>query len=206
MAKKEAEVWKPHPEYTGIEVSTLGRVRTLDKLVSCRGNGTRLVKGRVLKPWDTRGGYLQVSVKVDGKWTAKRVNRLVAQAFLPNPKRLPQVNHKDCDRKNNKVENLEFCTASYNQKYRSKYGVSQTEAVGHHLFAVNLSTLEVSHFRSQMEASRALGIFNQNISNVIKGSRNQAGGFWFTNDDNNMDDTIKQKLYEIKHRSTLKMH
>jgi len=191
------EIWKAHPEYAGIEVSTLGRVRTLDRLVS-NGTGTRLVKGRVLKQSNTSHGYLQVNVKVDGKWITKRVHRLIAQTFIDNPENLPQINHRDCNRKNNHVDNLEFCTASYNSQYRGKFGISNTELKGRPLFAINLNTNEVSRFRSQGEASRELGVFQSNVYKVIKGKYKQTGGFWFVNDDDKADDAIKCKLHTLQ--------
>ncbi len=194
--ENETEIWKSHPEYAGIEVSTLGRVRTLDRAVPTE-RGTWFFKGRVLKQSNSKGGYLKVSIKVDGKWTAKKVHRLVAQTFIPNPDNLPEVNHKDCNRKNNNVENLEWCSKSYNCQYREKYGVSQTEAVGHPLFAVNLTTMEVLHFRSKAEAGRVLGIFNQSINNVIKGKIKQTGGYWFKEDDDNGIETDNDKLKGI---------
>lgn len=211
MANSEGEIWRAHPEYTGIEVSTLGRVRTLDRVVPCRGNGTRLVKGRVLKQYSDKGGYLQAQIKVDEKWIMKRVNRLVAQTFIPNPDNLPQANHKDCDRTNNNVENLEWCTPKYNCQYREKYGVSRTEAAGKPVFAINLSTIEVTHFQSQREAGRELGVCNSMIAAVIKGKRNQTGGYWFVNDDWHAVDIVKSKLHDvggiglkIKHRASIK--
>lgn len=194
--ENETEIWKSHHEYAGIEVSTLGRVRTLDRVVSSEKR-TQFFKGRILKPSSEKGGYLKVGVKVDGKWTQKKVHRLVAQTFIPNPENLPEVNHKDCNRKNNNVENLEWCTHSYNRQYREKYGVSQTEALGHPVFAINLATLGVSHFRSQAEAGRVLGVFNQSISNVIKGKIKQAGGYWFKEDDNNGIEADNDKLKGI---------
>lgn len=113
----ETEIWKKHPEIVGIEVSTLGRVRTLDRLES-REKYTRSIKGRVLKQSNRKDGYLQVSFRMNGKAITKKVHRLIAEAFIPNPDNLPEVNHKDCNRANNNVENLEFCTRSYNRQYR----------------------------------------------------------------------------------------
>jgi len=197
MINSEEEIWKAHPEYTGIEVSTLGRVRTLDRVVPCRGNGTRFVKGRILKQYSNKGGYLIAQIKIDEKWITKQVHRLVAQTFIPNTNGFPMVNHLDCNRKNNNVKNLEWCTASYNNQYREKYGVSQTEALGSPVFAISLSTLEVSHFSSQQEAGRILGVFQGNINRVIKGSRNQAGGFWFVNDDGHAVEVVKSKLHDV---------
>jgi len=113
----ETEIWKKHPEIVGIEVSTLGRVRTLDRTVKS-GEITQFVKGRVLKQYNRKDGYLQVNFRMNGKAISKKVHRLIAEAFIPNPDNLPEVNHKDCNRANNNVENLEFCTRSYNRRYR----------------------------------------------------------------------------------------
>ena len=197
MVNSEEEIWRAHPEYTGTEVSTFGRVRTLDRVVPCGENGTRFVKGRILKQCENVNGYLQVGIPIDGKWSMKRVNRLIAQTFIQNPKNLPQVNHRDCDRKNNNVDNLEWCTASYNRRYQEKFGISSTEARGHPLFAINLDTLEVLHFRSRVEAGRKLGISDGNINSVIKGSRKTAGGFWFKEDDGDGIEIDNDKLNDI---------
>lgn len=194
--ENQVEIWKVHPDITGIEVSTLGRVRTLDRAVS-NERGTWFFKGRILKPSSTKGGYLKVGIKIDGKFINKKVHRLVAQTFIPNPENLPEVNHKNCIRDDNSVENLEWCSKSYNRQYREKYGASQTEAVGHPVFAINLATLEVSHFSSQGEAGRELGVFGQSISNVIKGKIKQAGGYWFKEDKDNGIEIDKDKLKGI---------
>lgn len=190
MAKSEHEIWKSHPDILGIEVSTLGNVRTLDKVVPTK-SGNRFIKGRILKQHISKSnGYSYVGFRIDGKFVSKRVHRLVAQTFIPNPDNLHQVNHKNCDRSDNRVENLEWCTVSYNNRYREEFG----KAKGLPVFAINLSTMEISQFSSQTEASRKLGVFQQHINHVIKGKRKQTGGFWFTNADDNVDDVIKHKL------------
>lgn len=205
MINNEKEIWRAHPDIPGIEVSTLGRVRTLDMVTSSE-TYTRFTKGRVLKQSNNISGYMYVSIKVYGKYFNKRVHRIVAQTFLPNPDDLPEINHKDNNPLNNEASNLEWCTREYNIAYREKYGTPAKESVPKSpLFAINLSTLEVLHFRSQHEASRELGVDNSNINRVIKGGLNQTHGYWFVNDDNNAVDTIKQKLYEIKHRATSNM-
>ena len=192
------EIWKAHPDIPGIEVSTMGNVRTLDKVVSGKGNVTYLKNGRILKQYlNHNSGYLQVGVSIDGKRVTKLVHRLIAQAFIPNPEELPQINHKDSDRTNNNVSNLEWCTPKYNSQYREKYGVSRMEVAGKPIFAISLVTLEILHFSSQWEASQKLGVDRSSINMVIRGKRKQAGGFWFKADDGNGIEIDKDKLNDI---------
>ena|SRR5690554_4443951 len=70
--------------------------------------------GTVLKSRPLTGGYHYVSVKINGKFVTRRVHRLIAQAFIPNPENKPEVNHKDGDKSNNAVSNLEWVTSSEN--------------------------------------------------------------------------------------------
>ena len=194
MNKSDSEIWKTYPEFDFVQGSNLGRVRTVDRVVKTK-NGMRLIKGHILKQQLDRYGYLFVSFRVNGKKVNRKVHRIIAQTFLPNPNELPQVNHIDCDRTNNNVDKLEWCTHEYNMQYKEKYGTSAAEALGCPVYAVNLETLEVSKFPSQLEASRALGIVGQNISAVIKGKLKTAGGYWFTEDESEI---TKDKLQEIK--------
>lgn len=179
----EKEIWKKHPDIEKLEVSSFGRLRS--------------VKGHYYKNWRSRGGYFYVSFSIDGKITSKSVHRLVAQTFIKNADNLPQVNHKDCDRTNNNVDNLEWCTASYNSKYREKFGMPNIETLGKPVLAISLDTHEVSRYPSQHEAGRKLGISDGNISSVVKGRLKQTGGFWFVNADEHALDIVKSKLHDV---------
>ena len=115
------EIWKPVIGYEGLyEVSNTGRVRSLDMYVKNGHCSYRLHKGKVLSPSKNTDGYLQVGLCCNGKYKKCLVHRLVSQAFLPNPDNLPEVNHKDEDKTNNRVENLEFCDRKYNLNYGSR--------------------------------------------------------------------------------------
>lgn len=77
-------------------------------------------KGNPLKPYDNGYGYLIVDLHdLNGGKRHRKVHRLVADAFIPNPDNLPEVNHRDEDKYNNAVSNLEWCTSSYNKRYGS---------------------------------------------------------------------------------------
>lgn len=98
------EQWKTIGEFPTYSISDCGHVR----------NDTT---GNILKGGFDRDGYRQVTLCYKGKQYNRRICRLVAIAFLPNPSNLPMVNHKDENKENDFVENLEWCTAKYNNSY-----------------------------------------------------------------------------------------
>lgn len=114
------EIWKSIVGYEGLyEVSNLGNVRSVDRYVNHPKGGLSLRKGKLLQPNKNHQGYYCVLLSKSCKTENRRVHRLVAEAFIPNPDNLPQINHKDEDKSNNIVTNLEWCTCSYNIMYGS---------------------------------------------------------------------------------------
>ena len=189
------EVWKTYPDYNFIEVSNLGRVRTKDRTVTRSDGRKQFIKGRFLKQQRGRGGYMYVHFRVSGRSVNLLVHRMIAITFIPNPNNYPEVNHIDNDRTNNVVSNLEWCTRKYNEAYKKNFGTSVVEVLGRPVFAVNLETGNVLWFETRSEASRQLGISNSQICAVIKGKLNQAGGYWFTE---NESEITEEKIQEIK--------
>lgn len=117
-----SENWKPVKDYEGIyEVSDTGLVRSLDRVDRLN----RFKKGTLKAPCDNGRGYLCVNLKAHGKQAQKTIHRLVATAFIPNPDNLPEVNHKDGNKANNHVDNLEWCTVSDNKKHAFKNGLNK---------------------------------------------------------------------------------
>ena len=112
------EEWRPIEGYEGLyEVSSYGRVRSLDRYVKYSNGRIHLYKGKVLSPIKDTDGYLKVNLYCNGKNKKCLVHRLISQAFIPNPLGLPQVNHRDEDKSNNSIDNPEWCTAKYNINY-----------------------------------------------------------------------------------------
>lgn len=110
------EEWRPIKGFEGIySVSSLGRVRNEARFV--RRNNTQVkIPQRFLTPQGSR--YLSVSLWVENRYCNKMVHRLVAEAFVPNPDNLPEVNHKDLNTLNCRADNLEWVTTSENHVHR----------------------------------------------------------------------------------------
>ena len=113
--KNMKEVWKDVKGYKGLyQVSSEGRVKSLDRAVRGKSNGLQYVKGRILTPYTSHDGYLKLKLSKDGNYRYLGINRLVAEAFIPNVRKLTQVNHLNCNKKDNSIGNLEWCSPSAN--------------------------------------------------------------------------------------------
>ena len=120
-----------------------------------------------LTPHNDRG-YLTVNLSNNVIRQIKKIHRLVAEAFIPNPNNLPQINHKDEDKTNNCVNNLEWCDQAYNNSY------------GHRTksFSQKIKCVETQKIYSSIrEASRQTGISYSSISMASRGLRHTAGGY-----------------------------
>lgn len=113
------EDWKDIKGYEGYyQISNMGNIRSVDKYVVNNKNGSlAFKKGKPLKPQKQNSGYLYISLSREDKRKNFLIHRLVAEAFIPNPDKLEQVNHKDENKHNNNIENLEWCTQAYNLNY-----------------------------------------------------------------------------------------
>ena len=156
------EIWKPIKGYENIyEISNFGRIKSL-----------LFKKKRFLKTRIHPSGYELINLK--GK--TFRVHYLVAQAFIPNFKNYQEINHKDENKQNNKVDNLEWCSRKYNCNYGT-LPKKTADRFGKKIAIIDNNGKERLYFSSAMSAERMLKIDHSSIIKCCKGKAKTAGGY-----------------------------
>lgn len=172
------EIWKDILGYEGFyQVSNLGRVRSVDRIV--KGSfGSQHKKSIILAPAINTAGYYSVALTRNAKGKTFRVHRLVAEAFIPNPGNYPIINHKDENKLNNNVNNLEWCTYSYNTVYNNSMARRQNAKNKNHSYGCEKKVYQydinghlIKIWKSLMEVSRELHIPWGNIANCCRGGK-----------------------------------
>ena len=173
----DIEEWRDCPVFPQrYEVSSLGNVRNKPYLKTGRNiNGffTFGVGSSQLKPYKTKG-YLQVVLSYEGQKITRKVHRLVAEAFIENPNNKPEVNHKDSDRANNCVSNLEWVTGSENVKHSYHEGSNTNKGEYHPRKVLNDETVKLARAlhkngMSYMAIARELGFNYHTVRACIVG-------------------------------------
>lgn len=155
------EIWRDVKGYEGLYlISNLGRIKSLPR------NGT-IKKEKNLKTYYDKDNYEIVTLSKNGINKKRRVHRLVAEAFIENKCKLPVINHKNHNTKDNRVENLEWCTDIYNAQYSNNKKILQYDKEKNFL----------KEWSSIAEASRKLGLSKSSISLCCSGKYKTCGGF-----------------------------
>lgn len=159
------EEWKPVIGFSNYEVSSLGRFRNVKR-------------GKFLKPsWNKGRQYLYANFVQDGVRKNCRAHRVVAIHFIENPENLPQVNHKDCDKDNNRADNLEWVGRSRNMEHAKENGRmwSHKGELAYNSKLKNETVLKIveehKKGKSHSEVARMFGTNYSNVAHIIRGSR-----------------------------------
>lgn len=131
---------------------------------------------RQLKTHINRGGYERVGLCRNGKQKLFLVHDIVANAFVPNPDNKPYVNHKDENKLNNVVDNLEWCTVSENNNYGTRL-TRIAESKKKKIVQLDLFGNVVRVWNSQTDAAKGLGLDCKNINQCLRNKRKRCGGF-----------------------------
>ena len=172
------EIWKDILNFPDYQVSNLGRVKSLERKIVRKNNYIYSQKEHIMKLTINKNGYYYVSLKKDNKTKTILVHRLVAQTFIPNPDNLPEVNHINEDKMDNRYCNLEWCTNIYNENY----GTGKIRAGELHKKAVIQYSDDnnfICKFNSGIEAEKVTNIDNASISRCCYGKQTKAGNYYW---------------------------
>ncbi|MEN0652424.1 MULTISPECIES: NUMOD4 domain-containing protein [Hyphobacterium] len=145
-----AEVWRDVPGFEGAYlVSNAGRVKSRARSVRSGRGGTRTIPERLLTPRVVKG-YSHVTLQQDGRAEQRSIHRLVAEVFVPNPDRLPVVNHLDGEKANNRASNLEWTTHGGNLSHAFSAGLRSNQGEGSS--RAKLTETDVRTIRTRLSA------------------------------------------------------
>lgn len=183
------EIWKDIKNYEGYyQVSNMGRVKSLKRTWYSPGkkglNKKCSNNEKILKPGKNQGGYWIVNLSKKNKYKSRPIHRLVAETFIENENEYPCINHKDENKENNNVNNLEWCTYSYNNNYGNhNKKLSETKCLL--IDQYDLGGNFIKTWLGMREPEKQLGIKNQCICYCCKGKTKTAGGYiWKYNKEN----------------------
>lgn len=184
MDKTSNEIWKPVVGYDGFyEVSSVGRVRSVYRVVRGKYGKTQSKPGRLLKPATNKDGYYYVTLSKEAKAKHFFIHRLVATAFIQNSPNKEQVNHINEDIKDNRVENLEWVTSKENINHgtrtlRMALTRRQFDRFAKPVLQISAETKRViAEYRSIREAYRETGADRVSIYRCCSNKQKKAKGF-----------------------------
>lgn len=185
MSERDVEIWKDIAGYEGVyQVSNWGRIKSLERVVNCKG-GQKLNKERIRKDCNAHG-YRNIVLSKENITHCYLVHILVADAFVPNPDNLPEVNHLDCDKMNNYYRNLERCTKLANMQHASSNGLLgkswRGKSYGKHPTSRAIAQFDINDnlvrtWGSTSEAADVLKLNRTNISKSLTGLQKTSFGF-----------------------------
>lgn len=179
------EIWKDIKGYEGkYQVSNKGRIKSLSRAIPHLGS-FRVIPERIMTQHvSSTNGYYMVSLCKDNKYEWMLTHRIVATAFIPNPNNLPYINHKDEIKIHNNVENLEWCTPSYNMNY-SNVREKQINAISKEVEQYDFDGRFIKRYKNCYAAGRELGVSPSSIRMCCIGEIGSTRGFiWkYTNEE-----------------------
>ena len=190
------EIWKDIKDYEGLyQCSSLGKVRSLDRYVEEHSGKKQFRKGQIIKPKLNKNGYLQLALNKNAKRKMKYVHILVAETFLENNEKLKTVNHKDGNKLNNNIDNLEWSSYSennqhaYNELHRPAAREGAKPKV---VYIIDTYNNSVQQFNSITEATENIGLSHTQINRYIHSNKKWKGRYIFETDSNKCVEDIEK--------------
>lgn len=189
----EQEIWKDIKGFEGLyQISNLGRAKSLDRIILTKNNKKQFYKGIILKQTPDKKGYFRIKISKNNKIFTKQIHTLVAQAFIPNIKNKKEVNHKDLNKQNNCITNLEWVSRKENMQHAfqngvlnnfyeksKKYNKEKCQNKYGYIYQYDKEMNYINKYPSAKVASEITGVYARTILACINNEPNRktAGGY-----------------------------
>lgn len=214
----EGEVWKDIPEYEGwYQVSNMGRIKSLDRFYTQKRKCDKeprqsFIKGKIIKA-SSYGQYLICHLKRNGTSKAVKFHRVVCTMFHPNQNKLPEVNHINEIKTDNRADNLEWCTRQYNANWgtaimRQSINSRNHPAKSKPVYQCTFNGKILKKYPSIKEAARLTGLKEANIASVCYGGKSKSAGGYLWSFSSNVEELQKilKRKHEVKPRHGKNVH
>lgn len=182
------EIWKDIKNYEGLyQCSNFGQIRSLDRYVKEHNGKSQFRKGQIIKPRKNKNGYLQLALNKDSNRKMKYVHIIIAETFIENKENLKTVNHKDGNKLNNCVDNLEWVSYSENNKhsYKELKRSKATEgATPKPVYIIDTQDKILKCYNSITDTSKEIGLSHTQINRYIHSNKKWKGRYIFITDSN----------------------
>lgn len=172
------ELWKDIQDYNGVyQISNTGKVKSLKRTIIKKSGILNPISEKIRKTHKTTAGYEYVVLSFKNKHKTLLIHRLVAEHFLENPKKLQCINHKDENKSNNYVDNLEWCNYQYNNTYKNIHLRRNLDNIAQKVIQYDLDMNEIKRWNTIIEAANMYNIQSSNIVKCCLHQRNHVSGF-----------------------------
>lgn len=190
------ELWKDIKGYEGLyQCSSWGNIRSLDRYIPWRNGYKQFRKGQIIKPKQNKNGYLQFALNKNGQRKMVYVHIIIAKTFLDPNIISETVNHKDGNKLNNRIDNLEWCSYSENNKHayadlkRVKVTIGGRKRI---IYFTDIVTNKIIIYHSINEASKNIGLSHTQILRYINNKKLWKGKYYITTDNNGCVEDIEK--------------